>query len=107
MAHFLSKAHFRIDQRQSFFHMAQQFWHTYIDRTKTQTWAGNLEFHCTHNLLGCLLARSIGKSPLEYLNASQRQIQKTVVVSMMLEGIDTMTLLFQRFKEQLHHHGQN
>lgn len=107
MAHFFGKALFRISHRQSFFDMAQLFWRTYIDRTGSGAWAENLEFHCLNNLLGCLLARAIGKSPLEYLNEGQRHLQKTVVSSLIRDVPGTMDELFLQYKEQLEAHEQN
>ena len=107
MAHFLSKAHFRIRYRQSFFDMSQRFWQIYINRTYSGAWAEKLEYHCINNLLGCLLARVSGKSPLEYLNTRQREIQKAAVLSLIKNIPETMYELFQRFRKQLETHEQN
>ena len=104
MAHFLSKAHYLISSRHLFFNLAEIFWKTYFNRTGSAVWADELETYCQQHLLACLLARAIGKSPLEYLDEKLRETQKSIVLSMIKENIHSIPTLINTFREQLKSH---
>lgn len=104
MAHFLSKAHFHSSLRREFIATARHFWQTYHSKTTAAPWAKGLEHHGINNSLGCLLARVAGKSPLEYLNSSQKSVQKLIVLRLIQEEHDTMESLIHRFEELLNKH---
>lgn len=77
LTHLLSKANHLIDHRASFFEAARLFWSTYIASLGEVDWYVSLEPMCVRHLLGCMLARVVGRSPLEYLTKeAQMQQQK-------------------------------
>lgn len=107
MTHYLSKGHFRISCRDAFMDAARLFWKTYWHKTGSAIWADALERHCICHLLGCLLARVVGKSPLEYLDDKQRNIQKHTVLDLIQETIVSMDQLINTFTTGLKQHEHN
>ena len=101
MAHYLGKAHHCTSNRDAFYIAARLFWQTYFSRTDSAIWADKLEEYCTQHLLGCLMARAIGKSPLEYLDQKKREVQKISTLKLMQGQDQKMLLLINQFKEQL------
>ena len=101
MAHFLSKANYRKNCRQEFGDAARLFWNTYRANVQAAPWSGRLEDHCLANSLGCLLARVIGKSPLEYLNDTQRALQLKSTMNLINAVPSSMLSLIHQFTESL------
>ena len=101
MAHFLSKANFRKRCRQEFGEAARLFWNTYFANVQAAPWSSRLEDHCLANSLGCLLARVIGKSPLEYLNDTQRALQLNITMNLINDAPSSMISLIHQFTESL------
>ena len=75
LTHLLSKANAMPPLRRVFGDAARLFWQTYADDQRTA--AADLEPRACRHTLGCLLARCVGRSPLEYLGAeaSARQVR--------------------------------
>lgn len=82
MAHFLSKAHHMVNRRVHLVEGALLFWAAYQSQVASQPWAPMLEQRCVRNTLGCLLARAIGKSPLEYLTKVEVANQRDAVLQL-------------------------
>jgi 5-methylthioribose kinase len=85
LAHFLSKAHHFPAWRAEFADAAHLYWQSYDDNS--------FEERAVRQVLGCLLARVDGKSPLEYLDAAERNRQRAAVLRLMAEpprGIDAV-----------------
>lgn len=104
LAHLLSKARHRPEYRADFLSMAQRFWDAYcesvglaLDETPGETilyqgrsfkryrgipWSTDLEQWAVRHTLACLLARAIGRSPLEYLDTNERQRQCSAVLQL-------------------------
>lgn len=80
MAHFLSKAHHMANRRARLLKGALLFWAAYHEQIESQPWAPTLEQRCVRNTLACLLARVVGKSPLEYLTKDQVARQRDAVL---------------------------
>jgi aminoglycoside phosphotransferase (APT) family kinase protein len=80
MAHFLSKAHHMVHGRGRLVAGALLFWAAYQAQICSQPWAPTLEQRCVRNTLGCLLARAIGKSPLEYLTSDEIANQRDAIL---------------------------
>jgi 5-methylthioribose kinase len=82
MAHLLSKA--RISRYRHRFAMAPslEFWRGYVELAG-RNWADDVSSMAVCHTLGCLLARVDGRSPLEYLDATQRAAQRTVTLELM------------------------
>jgi aminoglycoside phosphotransferase (APT) family kinase protein len=66
LTHLLSKANAIRDHRQRFVEAAESFWETYREAVVTPD-PDALEARAVRHTLGCLLARCVGRSPLEYL----------------------------------------
>ena len=82
-AHFLGKAHALPALRERFIGAAQLFWDSYRHELGEQTWQVDLEAWAVRHSLGCLLARAVGRSPLEYLDTNQRERQAAAVCALM------------------------
>ena len=92
LTHFLSKAHHRDDGR--FLDAAARF---------VEVYRANAEFDealGVRHTLGCMLARVAGRSPLEYLNAVERDRQRRVAVELMSEQIAGVGVLISRFARE-------
>ena len=53
--------------------------------------------------LACLLARVAGRSPLEYLDATQRARQAEVVLDLMTDAPDELAKLINAFLQRIEH----
>lgn len=101
LTHLLSKAHHLPAHRQQFAEAARRFWATYRAGVLDLSWASDLEPHVVRHTLGCLLARVAGRSPLEYLSASERQRQAEAVVESTAALPVTVEALTERFLDKL------
>jgi 5-methylthioribose kinase len=72
LTHFLSKAHHLPSMREGFADAARLYWVTYGEEVEELPWAADIEERAVRHTLGCLLARVAGRSPLEYLDESER-----------------------------------
>jgi aminoglycoside phosphotransferase (APT) family kinase protein len=75
LAHFLSKAHHFPAWRAEFARAAHLYRQSYDDRSSEQ--------RAVRHVLGCLLARVDGRSPLEYLGSAERGRQRAAVLRLM------------------------
>jgi 5-methylthioribose kinase len=101
LAHFLSKAHHVEAQREEFTAAAETYWRAYRESLGDPEWARDLEEHAVRNVLGCLLARVAGRSPLEYLSREQRKHQKEIVLGLMREAPLSIAGLARNFRARL------
>ncbi|MGN6812608.1 MAG: phosphotransferase family protein [Thermomicrobiales bacterium] len=97
LTHLLSKAHHLRDHRDAFAEAALLYWTTYRQAAGDVAWAADLEPRAVRQTLGCLLARVAGRSPLEYLDAGERQRQRDAVLALLPAPPDTVYELVQRF----------
>jgi hypothetical protein len=95
MTHLLSKAHHVESHRAAFKHAAHVYWQTYFAQVAGVF--GDLETRSVHCTLGCLLARVDGRSPLEYLSETERDRQRSAVLSLMVAPPATMPALIDAF----------
>lgn len=92
LTHLLSKAHHRRDTR--FVEAALHFCRTYAEIVGPVYWDDNLQTMATRHTLGCMLARVAGRSPLEYLNETERaRQQRWVLASINSPPVPVMDLL--------------
>ena len=101
MTHLLSKAHHVKSHRTQFIDAARMFWQTYYLIVRDSDWAVGMETASVRHTMGCLLARVAGRSPLEYLNASQRSQQQQMVLRLVSSGIERMEDLINEFNLML------
>jgi 5-methylthioribose kinase len=76
LTHLLSKALHLEEHRPSFLAAALQYWETYAAEVDPAPWFGGVESRATKNTAACLLARTAGRSPLEYLSDFERRKQR-------------------------------
>jgi len=83
LTHLLSKAHHLKARRNEFAQAALFYWQRYYEQLGQMPWQAELEARAVRHTLACLLARVAGRSLLEYLDDTQRKIQREVVVGLM------------------------
>jgi aminoglycoside phosphotransferase (APT) family kinase protein len=83
LSHLLSKAHHLAGRRADFADAANLYWSTYRRSIDTVPWSRDLEPHVVRHTIACLLARVAGKSPLEYLDAAERDRQRDASLRLM------------------------
>jgi len=101
LTHFLSKAHHLPALRRAFAEAALEYWRVYVDTLGPLPWAAVLEPRAVRHTLGCLLARVAGRSPLEYLDAAERDRQRRAVLSILPAVPGTIPELIGMFEEEL------
>ena len=97
LTHFLSKAHHLPDHRDAFRLAAMRYWSTYWNTVSSKDWTDFLEPRAARHTLGCLLARVRGRSPLEYLDPTERDRQASAVVILMQGPPTTIPALIDDF----------
>jgi aminoglycoside phosphotransferase (APT) family kinase protein len=95
--HLLSKAHHLHAWRRAFINCTHAFHRRYLDQVRDVSWTGDLEAMAVRHALGCLLARVVGRSPLEYLTVAQRVRQKEVVLRLMRHPPTSLNDLVEQF----------
>jgi hypothetical protein len=83
LTHLLSKAHRICTHREAFATAALRYWSAYRESCQDSARIRALEPRAVRHTLGCLLARVAGRSPLEYLNARERRVQREGVLRLM------------------------
>lgn len=83
LTHLLSKAHHLPEHRAAFAAAARDFWRAYLAALGDPPWLAELDARAVRHTLACLLARVAGRSPLEYLDARERDRQREAVVVLM------------------------
>jgi hypothetical protein len=101
LTHFLSKAHHLPALRPEFTSAAREYWRVYRAALGAPLWAADLEPRAVRHTLACLLARAVGRSPLEYLDPAERLCQRDAVLSMIPSAPATIADLISMFEEQL------
>jgi 5-methylthioribose kinase len=104
LTHFLSKAHHLLALRREFASAALEYWRVYAQALGASAWASwavDLEPRAVRHTLACLLARTVGRSPLEYLDPAERVRQRDAVLRMMPCAPANVADLISIFEEQL------
>ncbi|HEY2589246.1 MAG TPA: phosphotransferase, partial [Tepidisphaeraceae bacterium] len=101
LTHLLSKANHLRDRRGDFASAAKTFWLTYRRAIGGVAWAEGLEERACRHTLACLLARCIGRSPLEYLRPESAAAQANASSLMMDDLPRLMTDLVDEFVRRL------
>lgn len=100
LTHFLSKAHHLPASRGAFLDLAREYWRSY-EQGRGPMPPDGLGGYAARHTLACLLARVGGRSPLEYLNAIERERQKRIVLELMAEDIGDVPVLIDAFGKGL------
>lgn len=101
MTHFLSKAHHLPASRRELVAAAREYWEAYRKELGAPSWALDLEARAVRHTLACLLARTAGRSPLEYLDSIERLRQREAVLSIMPTAPATVAELISQFERRL------
>ena len=97
LAHLLSKAHHLPARRSNLAAAVMVYWRTYHKEIGAVSWSADVEPRGVAHALGCLLARCRGRSPLEYLDAEERQTQCRAVTSIVQNPPRTIERLLEQF----------
>jgi 5-methylthioribose kinase len=101
LTHLLSKAHYLKELRSSFLTAAIGYWETYKSETGAAAWFGGVESRVVKNTIACLLARTSGRSPLEYLSTEERGKQKEVALHLIRQLPATVAALVEEFGRRI------
>jgi 5-methylthioribose kinase len=101
LTHLLGKANHLRDRRGDYANAARTFWLTYRRSIAGAPWAEGFEERACRHTLACLLARCIGRSPLEYLRPESAAAQANAASLMMDRPPETMTGLVDEFMRRL------
>ena len=101
LTHFLGKAHHLPALRREFASAALEYWRAYSQELGAPAWAADLEPRTVRHTLACLLARVVGRSPLEYLSPAERLRQRDAVLHIMPSAPATVPDLISKFEERL------
>jgi aminoglycoside phosphotransferase (APT) family kinase protein len=82
LTHLLAKALHCVPARVGFLDAARHFWRAYQGAAECGQAMEQLEPRAVRHTLGCLLARVAGRSPLEYLNAAEREVVRRRVLAL-------------------------
>lgn len=74
-AHLLSKANHLAAHRDAFLAATASFHQRYLEQLGNVSWKEGFEARAVRHTLGCLIARVVGRSPLEYLNEQEQKRQ--------------------------------
>lgn len=97
LAHLLSKAHHLTAYRPAFIRGAKHFYRSYRESLGDVPWKQDAEKDGVSHALGCLLARCVGRSPLEYLDSSEKDRQVRAVLKLMQHQPDRVSSLADEF----------
>jgi 5-methylthioribose kinase len=99
LTHLLSKGHHCAARRFEFARAARMYWQLYAESVANVAWMDGLEMRVVRHLLGCMLARVAGRSPLEYLDAAERVRQRQAVLELMRAAPATVEEAISKFIE--------
>ncbi len=97
LCHFLSKANYFGDKK--YINAALKFWNEYNKHYTHQDEA--FENRATRQLMGCLLARVKGRSPLEYLSEEKGRDQVNIVIESIRNKVFSMDDFVQSFGDRI------
>jgi aminoglycoside phosphotransferase (APT) family kinase protein len=101
LTHFLSKAHHCRDMRAMFLTSATLYASHYLELVQACSFLQDFEGRACWHTLVCLLARVVGRSPLEYLTEEEGRNQRKVVLSLMTRRPSSLAQLIDLFGEEL------
>jgi len=101
LTHLLSKALHVTCLRHGFLEAARIYVRTYLECVEGMEWRGALEPRAVRHTLGCMLARVVGRSPLEYLSPAEQQTQLRLVLQWIQSPQHRLSHLIDAFSEEL------
>jgi hypothetical protein len=101
MAHLLSKAHHVRPARRKFLEAANLCQDRYLREIADVPWRRDIDEVSARHTLACLLARVVGRSPLEYLTDEQRERQRVAVMVLIQDPPRSLRRLIDAFDETI------
>jgi 5-methylthioribose kinase len=101
LTHLLAKAFHLSDHRRAFTEAACRYWDTYREACGAVCQSAGLEERAVRHTLACLLARVAGRSPLEYLDAAEKDRLAQGVLALIQAAPSTVSELVTRFDAEL------
>jgi aminoglycoside phosphotransferase (APT) family kinase protein len=101
LTHLLSKGHHLKEHRSAFLGAAIEYWETYKSETGSAAWFNGVEARAVNNTIACLLARTSGRSPLEYLSGDERQKQKEATLYLITHRPAAVPALVEDFGRRI------
>jgi fructosamine-3-kinase len=101
LTHLLSKAHFRVDQRDALARATDQYWQVYRQTLGAVSWHDGFEQRILQHTLACLLARVEGRSPLEYFQDTHRSRQRQAVLDLLIRPPRSVAELIPAFLQRI------
>jgi 5-methylthioribose kinase len=101
LTHLLSKALHLEAQRPLFLAAALQYWETYMTEMGPVPWFADVESRATKNTAACLLARTAGRSPLEYLSDWERRKQRDAALYLITQCPAAVPDLIESFGQKI------
>jgi tRNA A-37 threonylcarbamoyl transferase component Bud32 len=101
LTHLLSKALHVTSRRREFLEAAHLYVRRYLECLEGMEWRDALESRAVRHTLGCMLARIVGRSPLEYLTPAEQQTQLRVVLHWIPNPQRRLFDLIDEFSEEL------
>lgn len=101
LTHALAKALWSREHRHIFLQAAEEFWFSYAQGSGSVARQDGGEGMACKHVLGCLLARAVGRSRLEYLNPSQLHKQQTQALQLIAQPPTSVIDLIKRYGRAL------
>ena len=101
LTHLLAKALHRQPFRPRLLEGAQLFAGTYLRSVRKVGFDHHFEARACRHTMACLLARVVGRSPVEYLTATEGQRQIGIAMDLIHQGPFTLLPMISRFQEAL------
>ncbi len=101
LTHLLSKALHFLERRSAFLEAAAHYWRSYRLEVETAPWFAGTEQRVIRHTIACVLARVGGRSPLEYLSASERSLQRSVALDLIEQVPATVPDLIASFGRRI------
>jgi aminoglycoside phosphotransferase (APT) family kinase protein len=101
LTHCLSKAHHLPTHREELARAASYFVAQYRARARTESWGSDFWPRAAAHTVACLLARVLGRSPLEYLSVEERARQQRACLRLQAALPPSLESLIGQFLEEL------
>ena len=101
LTHLLSKAHHLEQGRLAFLEATYEYWKTYEFETGPAHWVGDVESRAVSNTIACLLARTSGRSPLEYFSDVEHHRQKEAALGLIAHRPGSVPELIDDFGQRI------
>jgi hypothetical protein len=89
------------EHRLAFLEAAHSYWATYEGETGSAVWFGSVENRAVNNTIACLLARTSGRSPLEYFSDDEGRVQKEAALCLVARRPRTVPALIDDFGRRI------